>query len=69
MNGRLGNESDEIVPRPRVLECFREAAQIGLLSIRSIACGENHSLALIDVDINQIEEAEPNSPDSEEIKR
>ena len=50
-NGRLGNESEDIVPTPQVLECFREGAQMGLLHIRSIACGENHSLALVDVDI------------------
>ena len=31
MNGRLGNESEDIVPTPRVLECFREGTQIGLL--------------------------------------
>jgi len=57
MNGRLGNESDDIVPTPRVLECFREGTQIGLLQIRSIACGENHSMALFDVDMGQIDES------------
>mmetsp|Transcript_36995 Transcript_36995/g.45153 ORF Transcript_36995/g.45153 Transcript_36995/m.45153 type:complete len:97 (-) Transcript_36995:3157-3447(-) len=71
-NGRLGNEMEEVVPTPRVLECFREGTEMGLLTIRGIACGENHTLALIDVDLGQIDENEANSPglrqDSEEIK-
>ena len=54
LNGRLGTEQDDIVPTPRVLECFREGTQMGLLKIRSIACGENHSLALVDIDMEQI---------------
>lgn len=36
---------------PTVLECFHEGTEMGLLTIRDIACGENHSLALIDVDL------------------
>jgi len=43
---------------PRVLECFREGTEMGLLSIRDIACGENHTLALIDVDLGQIDETD-----------
>jgi hypothetical protein len=31
---------------------------MGLLKIRTIACGENHSMALVDVDIVQIDETE-----------
>ena len=61
LNGRLGNESEDIVSTPRVLECFREGTQIGLLQIRSIACGENHTLALFDVDMGQIDEGEENN--------
>ena len=47
-NGRLGNEVEDIVPTPKVLECFREGTEMGLLAIRAIACGENHSIALVD---------------------
>lgn len=65
MNGRLGNETDDIVPTPKVLECFREGTQMGLLQIRSIACGENHSLALVDVDMGQVDE----DTETEEIKK
>ena len=71
-NGRLGNEVDDIVPQPRILECFREGTEMGLLTIRAIACGENHTLALIDVDVGQIDEAEASSPginEQEEIKQ
>ena len=68
MNGRLGNETDEVVPTPRVLECFHEGTQMGLLQIRSIACGENHSLALVDVDMVQIDET-PDEEDQEEVKQ
>ena len=68
MNGRLGNETDEVVPTPRVLECFHEGTQMGLLQIRSIACGENHSLALVDVDMVQIDEM-PGEADQEEVKQ
>ena len=50
-NGRLGNETEEIVPEPKVLQCFREGIEMGLLSIRAMSCGENHTLALIDVDV------------------
>ena len=56
MNGRLGNESEDIVSYPKVLDCFREGTEMGLLTIRGIACGENHTLALIDVDVGQIDE-------------
>ena len=66
MNGRLGNESEDIVPTPRVLECFREGTQIGLLQIRSIVCGENHSLALFDVDMGQIDELEDHNNNGNE---
>ena len=48
-NGRLGNESDDIVTTPLVLESFREATQIGLMNIRQVSCGENHTLALVDM--------------------
>ena len=58
---------------PRVLECFREGTEMGLLTIRDIACGENHSLALIDVDLGQIDDGDDSpelrsSPEQEEIK-
>ena len=51
-----------------VLEGFHEGTQMGLLQIRSIACGENHSLALVDVDMVQIDET-PGEADQEEVKQ
>ena len=39
-----------------MLDCFKEGTQKGLLSIREIAAGENHTLALIDVDVGQIDD-------------
>ena len=30
LNGKLGNESDAVVQDPQILECFREAATIGM---------------------------------------
>lgn len=39
-----------------MLDCFKEGTQMGLLSIREIAAGENHTLALIDVDVGQIDD-------------
>ena len=63
-NGRLGNESDDYVTEPKVLECFREATQMGLMQIRQISSGENHTLALVDmILINDDEEQ-----DEEEVK-
>ena len=56
-NGRLGNESDDIVPEPKVLESFREATQMGLMNIRQVSCGENHTLALVDM-MAQIDDEE-----------
>jgi alpha-tubulin suppressor-like RCC1 family protein len=46
MNGRLGNEFEGIVQEPQILECLKEAAQIGM-KVVSVSCGENHTLALI----------------------
>ena len=74
-NGRLGNEIEDIVATPRVLQCFREGTEMGLFCIKDIACGENHSLALIDVDLGQIDEGDDQSPelrksnDPDEIKQ
>lgn len=51
---------------PKLLECFREATQMGLMQIRSISCGENHSLALVDMDLVQIEEDDEATPVGEE---
>ena len=65
-NGRLGNEACDVVPTPKVLECFREGTQMGLLSVRSVACGENHTLALLDVDVGQIEEHETGPEESKQ---
>ena len=48
-SGRLGNESEDVVVEPTVLESFREATNLGLMNIRQIACGENHTLALVDM--------------------
>lgn len=49
LNGRLGNESDDIQSEPKVLECFKEATEIGIMKIKQISCGENHTLALVDM--------------------
>ena len=39
---------------------------MGLFQIRSIACGENHTLALVDVDMGQVDEVVEDN--QEEIK-
>ena len=48
LNGRLGNEYEGIVQEPQVMECFKEASLIGMRVI-SVSCGENHTLALVDM--------------------
>jgi alpha-tubulin suppressor-like RCC1 family protein len=48
LNGRLGNESDSVVQDPRILECFKEAALIGMKVVQ-VSCGENHTLALVEM--------------------
>lgn len=48
LNGRLGNESEAVVQDPQILECFREAATIGMKVIQ-VSCGENHTLALVEI--------------------
>jgi len=41
-----------------VLESFREATSMGIMSIRQIACGENHTLALVDIVVVNDEQME-----------
>ena len=65
-NGRLGNESDEIVTEPRVLEPFREATQLGIMNIQQVSCGENHTLALVEM-VTKIEEEDDGEKDEGEV--
>jgi Regulator of chromosome condensation (RCC1) repeat len=62
-NGRLGNDTDDVVAEPAVLESFRELTRMGIMSVRQVVCGENHTLALVDmvvVDDDQKESEVPN---------
>lgn len=52
LNGRLGNENESIIQDPQVLECFREAATIGMKVVQ-VSCGENHTLALVETGPNE----------------
>lgn len=46
LNGRLGNEYEGVVQEPQTLECLKQALEIGM-KVQQISCGENHTLALI----------------------
>jgi alpha-tubulin suppressor-like RCC1 family protein len=37
------------VYEPTPLESFREATRMGIMTIKQIACGENHTMALVDM--------------------
>ena len=46
-NGRLGNDSEDIVAEPQIVPSFKIAAELGLMTIKQVACGDNHNLALV----------------------
>ena len=48
LNGRLGNGSDSVVLDPKVLECYKEAAT-NAKKVHTVSCGENHTLALVEI--------------------
>ena len=49
LNGRLGNEFEGVVQEPQVLECLRDGMVLCGMRVREVACGENHTLALIEM--------------------
>jgi len=46
MQGRLGNGSQQVVPEPIEIQNFHEISSEGR-KVKSVSCGENHSLAII----------------------
>lgn len=49
--GRLGTDSDLCVDvtDPQVIESFQEASDLGLLKVLQVSCGENHSIAIVEM--------------------
>ena len=59
LNGKLGNElPNNIIDEPCILKSFEEAIQVGLMDIRQISCGNNHSIALVNMNDESEEESE-----------
>ena len=48
-SGRLGNNSDSEITEPQVIESFQEATDLNMLQVRQVSCGENHSLAIVEM--------------------
>ena len=53
--GKLGFGDTETIHEPKLLDCLKEAVSIGM-KMCDISCGENHSLAILDTDIEECEE-------------
>ena len=61
--GKLGFGNNESIIEPAILECFKEARKVGM-KITNIACGDNHTLAIL----NTLEEDEKKEGEKEEEK-
>ena len=47
-NGRLGNEQpNQNISEPTILKSFEEATQLGIMNVKQVSCGDNHTLALV----------------------